>query len=293
MPRRRMLDPSFTDDPEVAQLTMVERVFLVGCLRNSDDEGRLQGHISFLRSNIFMYDDIEQKQMLEIKESTLEKMTHWRRDNKWLLRAYKDGDQDYIYFVNWYETNKPSHPSPSVLPAPPPEQLTNSNGHSPEPIQSSSGETLETIPNHSVESQVSQVKGSIGKAREVQEDFHKYLNNETDLTDFLKKTLMKYMSAGRDMIRQEPEVTPERERAVAAQWGMPVLNKFWEQATGGKLSGAVWQGAYSALQQYPADIVALAFVKAGPYGGGKHKSWKYIQTIIDEEMEKHARSPLH
>ena len=39
MARRRMLDPSFFDDSDVSQLTRDERLFLLGCIRNSDDEG--------------------------------------------------------------------------------------------------------------------------------------------------------------------------------------------------------------------------------------------------------------
>lgn len=42
MPRRRMLDPSFFEDTDVARLTRDERPFLLGCIRNADDEGRLK-----------------------------------------------------------------------------------------------------------------------------------------------------------------------------------------------------------------------------------------------------------
>jgi len=278
-----MLDPSFTDDTEVAQLTRDERLFLVGCLRNADDEGRLNGHIVFLKSQIFMYDDdIDLKRMQEIKESTLKKMEGWHPDNIWCLHAYQNSGQDYIYFSNWYEFNKPSHPSPSKLPAP---SDTNSSGIAQEEIQKPSGNKQEGFPKPSALGQVSQSQVSLSKVRGVQEDFTKFLDSEKDLTDFLTTTMTKHMSAGR------ARASPGHEAAVAAQWGMPVIEKFWTQAVGSKLPGTVWQGAYSALQKYPVDIMAKVFVKASRYQGGKHKSWKYFQAIIDEEMEKHGRSP--
>ncbi|MBA7689148.1 hypothetical protein ES703_97650 [subsurface metagenome] len=119
MPRRRLLDPSFTDDTEVAQLTRDERLFLVGCLRNADDEGRLLGHPAYLKSDIFMYDeDIDLKRMKVIRDSTLEKMGSWRADNIWHVRLYQNSGIDYLYFPNWYGMEKPSHPTASKLPAP-------------------------------------------------------------------------------------------------------------------------------------------------------------------------------
>jgi len=108
-----MLDPSFTDDIEVARLTRDERLFLVGCLRNADDEGRLMAHHVYLKSGIFMYDDdIDLARMKEIRESTLDKMKSWHQNNVWLLTLYENGGQEYLNFPNWYSFNKPSHANP-------------------------------------------------------------------------------------------------------------------------------------------------------------------------------------
>ncbi|GAI58894.1 unnamed protein product, partial [marine sediment metagenome] len=52
MPRRRMLDPSFFEDIYVAKLTRDERLFLMGCIRNSDDDGRLKAHPAYLKAEI-------------------------------------------------------------------------------------------------------------------------------------------------------------------------------------------------------------------------------------------------
>jgi hypothetical protein len=282
MPRRRMLDPSFFDDMNVSNLTRDERLFLLGCVRNSDDEGRLNGHPAYLKAQIFMYDtDIDFECIQQIKDSTLKNMESWRDDNIWLLIPYQNGEKDYLYFPNWSAHQKPSHPTPSKLPSPP-DILTKPARTIPEDITKGSGGAP---PQYSLgQSSLGQV--SIGKVREVQEDFTKVLNkSESDLTDFLTKTLTKYISAGREQAQGLDE------RALASRWGIPVLEKFWGQAVG-EMPGEVFGGALEALKKYPLDIVARAFVKAVRYRGGKYQKWKYVQTILDEQAGKgDARGP--
>jgi len=271
MPRRRMLDPSFTDDIEVAQLTRDERLFLVGCLRNADDEGRLSGHRVYLKSQIFMYDeDIDLERMWQIKESTLEKMKNWRGDNIWLLLPYQNSVIEYLYFPNWFAFNKPSHPTPSKIPGPPP---ADSSGVSPEVPQNTSRETPEVPQSSSALSQVKSGQGRIGKGRVAQEDFKKYLQSESDLTDFVTTKLNESISAARQA------------GAHGEQWAIAVLEEFWNQAVG-KIPSEIFMGGLDALKKYPIEVVAKAFVKAARYQGGKHQKWKYIQTIIDEEVGK-------
>jgi hypothetical protein len=150
MPRRRMLDPSFFDDRNVSKLTRDERLFLLGCIRNSDDEGRLNAHPAYLKAEIFMYDeDIDLKRMQQIMDSTLNNMDSWHNDNLWRLRLYQNGGEQYLYFPNWSAQQKPSHPTPSKLPVPPetnmnpsrviPEELPNTSGDA--PSQSSLGQS--------------------------------------------------------------------------------------------------------------------------------------------------------
>jgi len=271
MPRRRMLDPSFTDDIEVAQLTRDERLFLVGCLRNADDEGRLSGHRVYLKSQIFMYDeDIDLERMWQIKESTLEKMKNWRGDNIWLLLPYQNSVIEYLYFPNWFAFNKPSHPTPSKIPGPPP---ADSSGVSPEVPQNTSRETPEVPQSSSALSQVKSGQDRIGKGRVAQEDFKKYLQSESDLTDFVTTKLNESISAARQA------------GAHGEQWAIAVLEEFWNQAVG-KIPSEIFMGGLDALKKYPIEVVAKAFVKAARYQGGKHQKWKYIQTIIDEEVGK-------
>ena len=300
MPRRRMLDPSFFDDAYVANLTAYERLFLLGCLRNADDEGRLKGHHAYLKAEIFMYDDdITLERMKEMKDSTLEKMAEWPEDNIWRLCPYNNGGSDYLYFPNWYEQQKPSHPSPSKLPAPPEgisrKPLTN--------LSTPSGVAPEAVKSPSALVKVSQVKDSIGQSSlvEVHEDFRKFSTNESDLTDFLTKTMKKYISAGRQRAlaavaegggASTGELPPDKEAFTRGQWGIIVLEAFWKQMVGAALSRGLWNAGHEALKKHPVEVVARAFVKAGRYEGGKHKSAKYIETIISELTgQEHNRSP--
>lgn len=294
MPRRRLLDPSFTDDIEVAKLTWVERLFLIGCLRNSDDEGRLLANIAYLKSEIFMHDeDIDLQRMKEIKESTLEKMKTWRHDNVWCLFPYRNSEQDYLCFPNWYDFNKPSHPTASKLPTPP--AIESPSGTSPVTLSTTSGQTQEVDPSNSALSQVKSSQVRLSKVREVQEDFKIFIDREKDLTDFLMTTLEKYVSAGRAQALASGgglgeaapgELAPDTEAAVKMNFGIQVLEKCWEDGVGSKMPQTIFDGARKALKGYPLEVLAKAFAKGVKYKGGKHKSWKYIQAIIDEEMAK-------
>ncbi len=290
-----MIDPFFWNDRKIGKLSRDERSLIVGCVGQADDDGRLQADSSFLKAAIYKYDDdLDSTAVKELRDNCLSEMEAWPSTHPYRMVIYHSSEEEYIFFPNWNATNRPSHPSKSQLPSPPPESLPLFSGESPEVIQSPSVDTHESVESPSVLGQVSQVKVSIGQGSAVREDFSKYFNNNSDLTDFLTKTLTNYMSSGRAAVQRAPpgieQASPEKEAARAAQWGMPVLEKFWQQAVGGNLPGTIWQGAYNALQKFPVEVVAIAFIKAGRYQGGKHKSWKYIQTIIEEEMAKKGQA---
>ena len=274
MPRRRMLDPSFTDDTAVAQLTRDERLFLVGCLRNADDDGRLIGNAAYLKAEIFMYDDdIGLQRMREIRDSTLEKMRSWRPDNMWHLRVYQNSGIDYLYFPNWDSMEKPSHPTPSKLPPPPAEDsglpreaLTKQSRELPEELQKSSRAT----PPQSSLGQSSLVKDSLGQSSGVQEDFTKFLDSEKDLTDFLTQTLQKYMPRG-------------------PTWMVEVLQQLWVQALGDRLKGTALDITLMAVKEYPPPVLAIAYARAVKYKGGKYDTAKYIKKILQEKGETYGK----
>lgn len=272
MPRRRMLDPSFTDDIYVAKLTRDERLFLIGCVRNSDDDGRLRAHPAYLKAEIFMYDDdIDLERMRELKQSTIEKMKSWPKDNMWLMVAYENSGEDYLYFPNWPIQQKPSHPTPSKLPIPP----------TPETPPKATGEKQELLPkisraspsqSRSGQSSLGQVR--LGQVRAVQEDFTKFLDSEKDLTDFLMTRLKEYMPA-------------------APQQAMSVVKQMWRQVTNVEMDSSSFQAIFPKLKTCPLQTFAASVVKSAKYSIGKKKPANYILAVFDDQMkgETRERSP--
>jgi len=187
------------------------------------------------------------------------------------LLSYQNSALEYLYFPNWFAFNKPSHPTASKISAPPPR--ADSSGETPEVLPSPSREATEVLPSSSALGQVRSGKDREGKVRVTQEDFKKYFNSESDLTDFLMTKLTGSMSAARQT------------GAHGEQWAITVLEEFWNQAVG-KMPSGIFMGGLDALKKHPIEVVAKAFVKAARYQGGKHQKWKYIQTIIDEEVGK-------
>jgi hypothetical protein len=57
MPRKRMIDPMFWDDEDVARLTRDERLLLIGIFNFADDYGHNTAEPRILRKWIFGYDD--------------------------------------------------------------------------------------------------------------------------------------------------------------------------------------------------------------------------------------------
>lgn len=271
MPRRRMLDPSFFDDTYVAKLTRDERLFLLGCIRNSDDDGRLKAHPAYLKAEIFMYDgDIDLDKMQEIEQSALAKMGNWPKDNLWRMAPYENSGDNYLFFPNWFAQQKPSHPTPSKLPAPPSleTQPKIPSGETPEALPKVSRVT----PPQSSLGQSSLVKDSIVKSSGVQEDFTKFLDSEKDLTDFLTQTLTKYLPRG-------------------PTWMVEVLHKLWKQALGEPMKQPVFALTLEAARQYPPAVLARAYAKAVKYRGGRYGSWKYLDKILKEQAAKERAPP--
>lgn len=271
MPRRRMIDPSLTDDLDIAQLSFTERWFLVGALRNADDEGRLQGHQGFIKSQIFPYDDdIDNKTAREIMESALKKMATWDPNNVWRLVGYKNETHEFLYFPNWLQFNKPSHGVASRLPPPPQSQsLQSPSRDSPEARQSASGGT----PPQSRSGQSSLGKGSIGQesSGEALEDLTN-ISDKKDLTDLtnLTTTLEKFLPA-------------EPLKAMAA------IKNYWRLETGKELTATkgIFQGMHAAMSKYPIPVIVKTLAKA-KYIEGKNNPLHYLTAVLEEQNEKNG-----
>jgi hypothetical protein len=262
-----MLDPDFWKDHYIAALTRDERLFLIGCINNGDDEGRLEGHPAYLKAAIFMYDDdVTTAKMGEIKESCLQKMATWPNNHQYKILPYQNSGKDCLFFPNWADQQKPSHPTKSKLPPPPPEMLPIFSSVTPETHTKPSREP----PSQSSLGQSSLVKVSIGKGSVVLEDFTKFLDSEKDLTDFLTTTLENYLPRG-------------------PMWLVEVLQKLWTQAIGERLGGPALEVTLTAVKEYPPPVLAIAYAKAVKYKGGKYDTAKYLQKILKEKAEEYAK----
>jgi hypothetical protein len=110
MPKPRSIDPSFWDDPDIAQLTRDERLLLIGMITLcADDEGRLLADPGYLRKRVFGYDDDVSKQDAEA----------WRNDVVLKCRnvkLYMADSQPYMWFSNWQEYQNIRYVVASKLP---------------------------------------------------------------------------------------------------------------------------------------------------------------------------------
>lgn len=110
MARKRMIDPGFWNDEKLGTCTRDERLLFMGLISNADDEGRLQGHPSLLRSIIFPYDN----------DLTPEQVKVWLDglNNKQLIQIYQVNNQTYILIPNFHKHQTINKPTKSTLPVP-------------------------------------------------------------------------------------------------------------------------------------------------------------------------------
>lgn len=57
MARKRMIDPSFWDDLNVAKLSIAGRLCFIGMVSNADDEGRIEADPRYIKRAVFGFDD--------------------------------------------------------------------------------------------------------------------------------------------------------------------------------------------------------------------------------------------
>lgn len=57
MARKRMIDPSFWDDLNVAKLSIAARLCFIGMVSNADDEGRIEAEPRYIKRAVFGFDD--------------------------------------------------------------------------------------------------------------------------------------------------------------------------------------------------------------------------------------------
>ena len=112
MPRKaRPLSTSFWTDDKVAELSRDARLTLAGLItKSADDEGRFVATIAAINGELFPYDGLAPN-----------RVRSWVREIEacGMVVIYKVNSGTYGWLPKWHTWQKPPHPTPSTLPAPP------------------------------------------------------------------------------------------------------------------------------------------------------------------------------
>lgn len=97
---------------QVSRLSVQARLLFVGIITIADDDGRLKGNPSFLRSQIYPYDD-------DIKVDNVRKWLDEILEQK-LVASYIVDESDYLYLPKWgkFQTLRNDRRKPSTIPQP-------------------------------------------------------------------------------------------------------------------------------------------------------------------------------
>ena len=111
MSRIRSIKPEFFFDEELAHLTAHVRLFFIGLWLQADREGRLEDRPSFLKANIFPYEDIDAEKLLDVLAP------------KFIVR-YEVAGKRYIQIRNFLKHQLPHYKEVASIIPPPSENPT-------------------------------------------------------------------------------------------------------------------------------------------------------------------------
>jgi len=265
MARRRMIDPHFWKDPDVAKLTIPERLLFVGIVSNADDEGRIIATPEALKADIYPYDHkITARVVKGMRDSLVHKMKN--------VLLYENDNVEYIALLRWKDYQKPNYPKPSKLPPPSqfpaPCQLQEVQQSITEPFTEGCKESFTEISKESINESLSPSLGqsSQGENSLVNHNYNFKHKSASDLTDYLTTLLEENIPRG-------------------PGWGAQVIMEFWRQHIDNPDS-TILQGAHNAIKHYSPKVIAEALIKSKTYGAGKHHTWKYVEEILKEKTNK-------
>jgi hypothetical protein len=110
MARQRFIWPSLWEDPDLGRVDPLAELLYIGCFSNADDEGRLIGDPTYLKTQMFRYRSISPARVRKLRDELAAVCSNFH--------VYTVHDVDYIQFLNWPTFQKPKYPTPSKLPSP-------------------------------------------------------------------------------------------------------------------------------------------------------------------------------
>ena len=111
--RIRTVKPSYWSHHKVARVSRDARLLFLGLLNEADDEGRLDGSVKRIAGIVFPHDD----------DVTARKVARWLDElaSVGLAVPYEACGHSYLVLPGFTEHQVVNRPTPSTLPAPPPD----------------------------------------------------------------------------------------------------------------------------------------------------------------------------
>lgn len=139
MARQRFIWPDLWADPDLGRVSPLAFILYVGCFSLADDEGRLIADPTFLKSAIFPYRRVSDREIRAARDELVSACS--------AFHVYESREIEYVALLNWSTWQKPKYPRPSKLPAPPRSVQTaylrrNSSGKSSGTVPGSVGERV-------------------------------------------------------------------------------------------------------------------------------------------------------
>ena len=103
MPRNRMIKPAFWEDEKIATISYPARLLYIGLWNFSDDYGVVKGHPSWLKNNIFPYDDSLKMTRFKTWLTEIQKLER--------IIPFSANGESYFYIPKFLEHQKINRPS--------------------------------------------------------------------------------------------------------------------------------------------------------------------------------------
>jgi hypothetical protein len=89
---RRMVNSELFKNVELGECEPLTRLLYIGMIVNADDEGRMRAHPKYLRSAIFPFDHMNDRQIIEMRNSLAKKN---------LIVIYESDGSEYVNHPKW------------------------------------------------------------------------------------------------------------------------------------------------------------------------------------------------
>lgn len=119
--RRRTIDPSFWDSLHRQRLSDSEQLLFLGLISHADDQGRVRGHLRYLLSTIYKYDEKMTAGRLErmLQHLSLNDALEQDATHEGLIGRYEAQGEKWIVVLKFRKWQKIDHPTASRIPTPP------------------------------------------------------------------------------------------------------------------------------------------------------------------------------